>query len=114
LTTKSTYAYLSGGIVKVHEEDTPRSSQAARTGGAISLGPSGNQQGGYKLMALNTGKKITRRNWDIIPMPDLVIACVNALGNDQPKLLIFTSRQGRIIGDVDIPRIQDDSIADDA
>jgi hypothetical protein len=29
-------------------------------------------------MALNTGKKITRRSWDMIPMPDTVIARVNA------------------------------------
>jgi hypothetical protein len=43
----------------VHEEDTPRNSQSPRTKGTISLGPSGNLQGGYKFMALNTGKKIT-------------------------------------------------------
>jgi hypothetical protein len=30
----------------VHEENTPRNSQVARTKGAISLGPSGNLQGG--------------------------------------------------------------------
>jgi hypothetical protein len=41
-------------------------------------------------MALNTGKKITHQSWDVIPMPDTVIACVNALGTDQPKQLIFT------------------------
>jgi hypothetical protein len=41
-------------------------------------------------MALNTGKKITRRSWDVIPMLDTVIACVNALGTDQPKQLILT------------------------
>jgi hypothetical protein len=35
-------------------------------------------------MALNTRKKITHRSWDVIPMPDMVIAHVNALGNEQP------------------------------
>jgi hypothetical protein len=40
------------------EEDTPRNRQVARTKGAISLGPSGNLQGGFKFMALNSGKKI--------------------------------------------------------
>jgi hypothetical protein len=49
-----------GECWQVHEEDTPRNSQSPRTKGAISLGPSGNLQGGYKFMALNTGKKITR------------------------------------------------------
>jgi hypothetical protein len=58
-------------------------------------------------MALNTGKKITHRSWDVIPMPDMVIACVNALGTDQPKQLIFTDRRGRPIGDVEIPGVMD-------
>jgi hypothetical protein len=79
-----------GQYCQVHEEDTPRNSQSPRTKGAILLGPSGNLQGGYKFMALNTGKKITHQSWDVIPMPDTVIACVNALGTDQPKQLIFT------------------------
>ena len=40
-------------------------------------------------MALNTRKKITHRSWDVIPMPDTIIARVNALGTDQPEQLIF-------------------------
>jgi hypothetical protein len=43
---------------QVHEEDTLCKSKSPRTKGAILLGPSGNLQGGYKFMALNTGKKI--------------------------------------------------------
>jgi hypothetical protein len=74
-----------GQYCQVHEEDTPCNSQSPRTKGAISLGPSGNLQGEYKFMALNTRKKITGRSWDVIPMPDTVIAHVNALGTDQPK-----------------------------
>jgi hypothetical protein len=68
----------------VHEEDNPRNSQITRTKGAISLGPSGNLQVGFKFMALNSVKKIFRRSWDVIPMPDLMIDRVNALGRDQP------------------------------
>jgi hypothetical protein len=103
-----------GQYCQVHKEETPCNGQAARTREAISLGSSGNLQGGYKFMALNTGKKITRRNWDVIPMPDLVIARVNVLERDQPELLTFTDCHGRLIGDVDIPGIQDDSVADGA
>jgi hypothetical protein len=103
-----------GQYCQVHEEETPRNGQAARTRGAISLGPSCNLQGGYKFMALNTGKKSTRRNWDVILMPDLVIARVNALGSDQPELLTFTDCHGCLIGDVDIPGIQGDYVADGA
>jgi hypothetical protein len=69
----------------MHEEDTLRNSQSPRTKGAILLGPSGNLQGGYKFMALNTGKKITHQSWDVIPMPDTVIARVNALGPTNPS-----------------------------
>ena len=103
--------YLSlqiGQYCQVHEEETPRNSQAARTRGAIALGPSGNLQGGFKFMALNTGKKIVRRNWDVIPMPDTVIARVNELGKDQPEQMVFTDRHGRLIGDVEIPGVDPD------
>ena len=68
-----------GKYCQVHEEETPRNSQIARTKGAISLGPSGNSQGGHKFMALKTGRKITRRSWDVIPIPDIVINRVNTL-----------------------------------
>jgi hypothetical protein len=51
-----------GQYLQVHEEDAPQNSQFARTKGAISLGPNGNIQGGFKLMALNAGKKIVRRS----------------------------------------------------
>jgi hypothetical protein len=102
-----------GQYFQVHEEDTLRNSQSPRTKGAILLGPSGNRQGGYKLMALNTGKKITRRSWDVIPMPDTVIACVNALGTDQPKQLIFTNQRGCQIRDVKIAGVMDFEEEDD-
>jgi hypothetical protein len=58
-------------------------------------------------MALNTGKKIIRRSWDVIPMPDTVIARVNAFGTDQPEQLILTDQRGRPIGDVEIPGVMD-------
>jgi hypothetical protein len=63
---------------QVHKEDDPRNKHIDRTKGAISLGPSRNLQGSFKFMALNTGKKIVHRSWDVIPMPDLVIDRVNA------------------------------------
>jgi hypothetical protein len=96
-----------GQYCQVHEEDTPCNSQSPRTKGAILLQPSGNLQGGYKFMALNTGKKITHRSWDVIPMPDMVIARVNALGTDQPEQLIFSDQCGCPIGYVKIPGVMD-------
>jgi hypothetical protein len=94
-----------GQYCQVHEEDTPRNSQVARTKGAISLGPSGNLQGGFKSMALNSGKKIVRRSWDVSPLPDVVINRVNELGKDEPRLMTFTYRHGRLIGDMEIPGV---------
>jgi len=102
-----------GQYCQVHEEDLPRNSLVARTKGAISLGPSGNLQGGQRFMALDTGKKITRRNWDVIPLPDLVIARVNELGKGQPEMLTFTDRRGRPIGDSEFPTVEKD-VEDDA
>jgi hypothetical protein len=68
-----------GKYFQVHEEDNPHNSQIARTKEAIYVGPSGNLEGGFKLMALNSSKKIVHHSWDIIPMPDLLIDRVNTL-----------------------------------
>jgi hypothetical protein len=56
-------------------------------------------------MALNYGKKIVRRSWDVIPVPDVVINRVNELGKDQPSIMTFTDRHGRLIGDMEIPGV---------
>ena len=97
-----------GQYCQVHEEDTPRNSQLPCTQGAICLGPSGNIQGGFKFMSLTTGKRIARRTWDIIPMPQTVIDRVNKLGKDQPEHFIFTDRKGRLIGDIELPSSDED------
>jgi hypothetical protein len=62
-----------GQYCQVYEEDNPCNSQISRTKGAISLGPSGNLQGGFKFIALKSDNKIVHRSWNVIPMPDLVI-----------------------------------------
>ena len=53
-------------------------------------------------MALNSAKKIIRRSWDALPMPDTFIACVNTLGGNQLGQLTFTDRHSRLIGDIQI------------
>jgi hypothetical protein len=108
--------YLSlqlGQYCQVHEKDNPPNSQIDRTKGAISLGPSGNLKGGFKFMALNSGKKIVRRSWDVIPMPDLVFDRFNALGRAQPQHMTFTDRHGRLISDVEIPGVDAEEDDDD-
>jgi hypothetical protein len=50
-------------------------------------------------------KKIVRRSWDAIPMPDTVIARVHKLGKDEPEQFVFTDRSGRQIGDIELPGV---------
>jgi hypothetical protein len=102
-----------GQYCQVHEEENPCNSQITRTKGAISLGPSGNPQGGFKFMALNSGNKIVRRSWDVIPMPDIMIDPVNALCRDQPHQTTFTDRHRCLIGDVEIPGVDAEEDKDD-
>jgi hypothetical protein len=64
-------------------------------------------------MALNSGKKIVRLSWDVIPMPDLVIHRVNALCRDQPQHMIFTDRHGRLIGNVEISGVDEEEENDE-
>ena len=92
-----------GSYVQVHDKPSPTNSPKARTVGAITLGPTGNLQGGYKFLNLRTGKKITRRNWTHLPMPSEVIERVNKIGfaQVQPKLLIFQDRHGHENSDPD-------------
>jgi hypothetical protein len=52
-----------GQYCQISEEDTPRNSLAARTQGAIALGPSENVQGGHKFYTLNTGSVVVRWCW---------------------------------------------------
>ena len=49
-------------------------------------------------MSLTTGSAVTRYGWDPIPMASSVIARVNRIGKDQPELLLFTDRKGRLTG----------------
>jgi hypothetical protein len=94
-----------------HEEPSPTNTQAARTVGAICLGPTGNSQGSYKFLNLRTGKRITRISWTSLPMPQEVIDRVNQLGKaeGQPELLTFYDGKGHLIGESEIPGVPDTS-----
>ena len=50
-------------------------------------------------MNLSTMKKITKRYWDIIPIPNTIIYRVNLLGIYQQDILVFIDCRGQIIGD---------------
>ena len=62
-----------GKYDEVHNEPTPTNSMKSRTRLCVDLGPTGNLQGTYKFMDINTGMKLKKRSWACIPMPDSVI-----------------------------------------
>ena len=69
-----------GSYVQTHEEFAPRNSMAARTIGAITLGPDSSKQAGHWFMSLNTDRRIYRTNWTPLPLPDEVVSRVEQLG----------------------------------
>jgi hypothetical protein len=58
-----------------------------------------------KRSAMNPEKMGSFNSWDIIPIPDTVIAHVNTLGADQPEQLIFFDCHSHVIGDDTIPGV---------
>ncbi len=89
-----------GRYCQIHEEDQPHNGMVARTQGAISLGPSGNAQGGHKFLTLTTGKVVICWAWTEMPTSVAVIEKVHLLAKGMPALPIFTDHAGRVIGDV--------------
>ena len=61
----------------------------------IILGPTSNEQGTYKVMNLATGKKIKRRSFTKMPMPNSAITQVETLEKCAGKgTLDFANRNG--------------------
>eukprot|EP00957_Ditylum_brightwellii_P021338 1609540-Ditylum_brightwellii.AAC.1 len=52
---------------------------APRTVGAIALCPTGNVQGGYFFFSLSSGRRINRKKWTVLPMPDETIQRIHQL-----------------------------------
>jgi hypothetical protein len=101
-----------GAYVQVYEANNPTNTMKARTTGAIALAPTGNAQGGYYFMSLVTA----RQQWDELPMPEGVIAAVEAMvkAEDQPIIgpggPLFEWAQGvPIKDDIEVPILQDEN-----
>ena len=68
-----------GAYAQVHTHTTPtNNATVSRTVGGIALGPTGNKQGTYRFMSLETGRKITGNAFDVLPMPVDVIKKVES------------------------------------
>ncbi len=83
-----------GQYVQTHEKHD--NSMASRTVGALALRPTGNQQGGYFLYSLMSGKQLHRTHWTELPMPAEVKDRVHALARRARahRGLTFTASDG--------------------
>jgi hypothetical protein len=58
-----------GAYAEAHEEYPQTNTMAPRTRGVICLGSTGNFEGSYKMMCHQTGRKLTRKQFQGLPMP---------------------------------------------
>jgi Reverse transcriptase (RNA-dependent DNA polymerase) len=77
-----------GSYVQVFEDNFPTNSMKSRNTGAITLSHTGNSQGDYYFMSLETGRRLCRHAWTLVPMPNAVISLVEqmALAEQQPLI----------------------------
>lgn len=74
-----------GAYCETHDEPKISNTEMSRTTPAIALFPTGNAQGAYYFLSLVTGKRISRRNWTELPIPDDAIERVHELANNEQE-----------------------------
>ena len=65
-----------GAYCEVHEENSPMKKNQidyAHTCSTIYLGPTSNFRWNYTFFCINTGKRICRKQFSVVPMPDSVV-----------------------------------------
>jgi hypothetical protein len=109
-----------GAYAQIFESNDPTNTVRNRTTGAIALTSTGNAQGGYYFLSLTTGRKLSRQQWDELPMPDGVIATVEAMAAEQNQAIlgnegpIFEWSPGIVILDEhETPNILDEQVDED-
>jgi hypothetical protein len=90
-----------GAYAEVLEDNNITNTMTEWTQPAICLGPTANFQGSYKLLSLKTGKRITRKQFKELPMPDSVIRQIEAMATrkKQDKVITFCNISGDPISD---------------
>jgi hypothetical protein len=91
-----------GQYVETHEPHSNNMNE--RTCPAIFLRTNGNEQGGAFFMSLQTGQRLNRQGWTVLPMPDSVVATVHHIAKTNIVGLPFHNRKREIIevADADI------------
>jgi hypothetical protein len=104
------YRLRFGAYVETHEDNEATNTMVERTRGAICLGPTANFQGSYIFLCLDTGRRVTRKQFREIPMPASIVKRVTAfaLRDKQAGELVFTDRNGNIFADDTENEISDD------
>jgi len=77
-----------GSYVLVFEDNDPTNTTKSHSTGAIALNPTGNTEGDYHFMSLTTGCRLARHQWTAVPMPDAVIAAVEARAEAEKQPII--------------------------
>jgi len=67
-----------GSYALVFKDNDPTSMTKLHSTRAIALNPTGNTEGDYHFMSLTTGHRLAWRQWTAVPMPDAMIAAVEA------------------------------------
>jgi hypothetical protein len=96
---KSNILLSFGVYCQVAENAQPWNGLAPRARAAILVGSSGNFSGCQVFLVLDTSHAIIRHQWVALPMPPMVIDCINLFGRCKPAILNLTDWQGRDIGD---------------
>ena len=76
-----------GAYCEVHDNDDVTNTLLHRTHPAICLGPTGNLQGTYKFLLLDTGKHVLRRNFTELPLTSKIQIWPRTILWHQPALL---------------------------
>ena len=75
-----------GSYCQVTENNEPNvNSQEERSRDAIALHSTGNRQGSYYFLAIDTWEKIKRNQWTELPLPSNIINVVNQRGKDEGR-----------------------------
>ena len=89
-----------GSYVQAHECPYPSiRPEDHRGAGAIALGPSENEKGGYYFMNLETGKRIHRFKGTVLLFTKVVVDKVEELAERNEEDITFTCRNANVIED---------------
>ena len=103
-----------GEYVQTHEQHD--NSMASRTVGALAMRPTGNLQGGFYFLSLDSGRIINRNSATKLPMPNETIDRIHRMARQQRANngLVFGNRDGQPDDDDDGDGSQQDDDDDES